>query len=112
METFLSVALSNAIAAMLLAVVAFLSGRLLRRPAVTHGLWLLVLLKLLTPPLFRVPVHWPAPAVEETTADRSAEESVVEEVHIVVTDDPASGGREPPEQAAAPALGAGEEIHT
>jgi len=30
-----------------------------RRPALLHGLWLLVLLKLLTPPLLEVPLAWP-----------------------------------------------------
>ena len=68
MDTFFSLALSNAVVAAVLAVVAAVGGRLYRRPAVTHGLWLLVLLKLLTPPLITVPVAWrtaasaPAPA--------------------------------------------------
>src|SRR5205823_4002716 len=42
-----------------LAVPAVLAGRL-RRPALAHGLWLLVLLKLVTPPLVAVPLPWPA----------------------------------------------------
>src|SRR5260370_16709599 len=29
-----------------------------QRPALRHGLWLLVLLKLVTPPLWTVPVAW------------------------------------------------------
>ena len=55
MDSLLTVLLSNAVAAVVLALVALAAGRVLRRPALTHGLWLLVLLKLLTPPLVRVP---------------------------------------------------------
>ena len=42
-----------------LAVVAAGVGRICRRPALTHSLWLIVLLKLVTPPL--VPLSLPAP---------------------------------------------------
>jgi beta-lactamase regulating signal transducer with metallopeptidase domain len=59
MDSLLTVALSNAVVAVLLAIVALIAGRVLRRPALTHGLWLLVLLKLLTPPLVRIPMPWP-----------------------------------------------------
>ena len=59
MDLFLRVGLGNAVAATLLAVVAAAVTRLARRPALAHGLWLLVLLKLLTPPLWQVPVPWP-----------------------------------------------------
>src|SRR5260370_21219788 len=38
------------------AVVAVIAGRIFRRPALTHGLWLLVLIKLITPPLLFVPM--------------------------------------------------------
>jgi beta-lactamase regulating signal transducer with metallopeptidase domain/general stress protein YciG len=34
------------------------ASRLYRRPALTHTLWLLVLLKLVTPPIVRIPVSW------------------------------------------------------
>src|SRR2546423_6612743 len=58
MNDLLHVALSNAVAATALAVVAAVTGRLCRRPALTHGLWLLVLLKLVTPPLLTVRIPW------------------------------------------------------
>ena len=32
------------------------------QPALAHSLWLLVLLKLVTPPFVTVPLPWPAPA--------------------------------------------------
>jgi beta-lactamase regulating signal transducer with metallopeptidase domain len=69
MRTLLEIGLSNAILATLLAVAVAVLTRLCRRPAVSHGLWLLVLLKLLTPPLWTVPLPWPtARAVEEELA--------------------------------------------
>lgn len=55
MEDLMRVALTNALAAgALAAAVAGLSLALARRPAVVHALWILVLLKLVTPPLFEV----------------------------------------------------------
>src|SRR6266542_5409804 len=60
MNSLLHVALSNAVVATALAVVTVVVGRFCRRPALTHGLWLLVLLKLGTAPLVKVPVGWPA----------------------------------------------------
>jgi beta-lactamase regulating signal transducer with metallopeptidase domain len=68
MNTLWTVGLSNVAVALVLAAIALAAGRWLRRPALTHGLWLLVFLKLLTPPLFSVPVirtqaSAPAPVV-------------------------------------------------
>ena len=57
MESLLHIMLSNALVATVIAVVAAAVGRFCRRPALTHGLWLVVLLKLVTPPL--VPVSLP-----------------------------------------------------
>ncbi len=52
--------LSNAVSATFLAVLVACLGRVLaRRPAILHCLWLLVLLKLVTPPLYQVPIPWP-----------------------------------------------------
>src|SRR2546423_2217427 len=60
MHTLLEIGLANAAAATVLAVVAVLGSRLCRHRAVTHALWLLVFVKLVTPPLLRVPLSWPA----------------------------------------------------
>src|SRR5436305_10590150 len=66
MRTVLDTALGNAALATLLAVaVAPLARR--ARPAVAHALWLLVLVKLVTPPVIPLPVPGPwsrPPAVE------------------------------------------------
>lgn len=62
MHNLLDIGLSNALVATLLALVAWVGARVCRRPALAHGLWLLVFVKLLTPPLLRVPVSWEAAA--------------------------------------------------
>src|SRR5262245_18452765 len=50
--------LKNAILALPLAALALVLARWLRRPALAHLLWAIVLVKLLTPPLVDVPVGW------------------------------------------------------
>jgi bla regulator protein blaR1 len=61
-ETLYRAGLSNAVSATLLALLVACLGRVLaRRPAVLHCLWLLVLVKLVTPPLYELPVPWPEP---------------------------------------------------
>src|SRR5436305_2495361 len=56
-ETLLNLGLANALSATVLAILVAAMARLLaRRPAVLHCLWFLVLLKLLTPPLFEIPL--------------------------------------------------------
>src|SRR5262249_40391848 len=78
MQTLLEYCLSNAAVAMLLALVAALS-QLIRRPALSHGLWLLVLIKLLTPPILPLPIRWPsrpALAVHDSTASAAPTEAL------------------------------------
>jgi beta-lactamase regulating signal transducer with metallopeptidase domain len=53
---WLSWVVSNIVLALLLALAAWLVQRWLRWPAVAHILWMLVLVKLLTPPLVSVPL--------------------------------------------------------
>jgi beta-lactamase regulating signal transducer with metallopeptidase domain len=59
--------LANAVCVLILAVPAWLVGRYARRPALAHALWLLVLLKLLTPPLIRPELPWLAAPPSEST---------------------------------------------
>ena len=56
MTTLLHMALVNAVTVLPLALLALLISRLARRPALTHSLWVLVLLKFVTPPLFNLPL--------------------------------------------------------
>lgn len=58
MEPLLRIGLTNALLATVLAIVVALLARLCRRPALTHALWLLVLLRLIMPPFLPVPVPW------------------------------------------------------
>jgi beta-lactamase regulating signal transducer with metallopeptidase domain len=67
-ETLLHIALSNILGATLLALVAAGVGCLCRRPALVHSLWLLVLLKLVTPPVVPVRIAWPAATEPPTRA--------------------------------------------
>jgi beta-lactamase regulating signal transducer with metallopeptidase domain len=59
-DWLLQVGLTNALTATFLALVAAGLGAACRRPALSHALWLLVLLKLLTPPVLSIPISWPA----------------------------------------------------
>lgn len=59
METLVHVGLMNAALAAALAAVVAVACLLIRNPALKHALWLLVLLKLITPPLVNVPVLQP-----------------------------------------------------
>lgn len=54
MESVLVLGLTNALLATVLALVAVLLAWLCRRPALTHALWLLVLARLIIPPIFSI----------------------------------------------------------
>lgn len=56
MDVLLHCVLQNALFATVLALLAAGAGKYLRRPALAHVLWTLVLVKLITPPLFEVPI--------------------------------------------------------
>ncbi len=56
MERVLEILLSNAGTATVLALLAAVAGRGLRRPVILHALWVLVLLRLFGPPLLEVPL--------------------------------------------------------
>jgi beta-lactamase regulating signal transducer with metallopeptidase domain len=68
MPTLLEWVLSNAVTVVLLASVVALVAHFVRRPAIAHGLWLLVLLKLIMPPLVPVSLAWLASPPEHATA--------------------------------------------
>jgi beta-lactamase regulating signal transducer with metallopeptidase domain len=57
-DTILYFGLTNAVLATVFALAAWLVRRRERWPAVAHSLWLLVLLKLVTPPLIQITVPW------------------------------------------------------
>lgn len=55
MDTFFQTILSNALFATILAAVVAVATRFVRRPEVVYWLWVLVLLKLVTPPIIHLP---------------------------------------------------------
>src|SRR5262245_26461016 len=59
MDRLLLILVSNLVIAGALAVVAAVVTRQSRNPHLAHALWLLVLIKLVTPPLWLLPVPWP-----------------------------------------------------
>jgi beta-lactamase regulating signal transducer with metallopeptidase domain len=73
MTRLVEIGVSNAVMATALAVLAAALSRLCRRPAFAHALWLLVLAKLVTPPLVGIPVpvfaQPDAPALAVTQGD-------------------------------------------
>jgi beta-lactamase regulating signal transducer with metallopeptidase domain len=73
MDTLLEIGLRNALLATLLALIAWVVGKLARRPALTHVLWVLVLLRLLLPPLWNIGI--PRPAWITTPMTAAANES-------------------------------------
>ncbi len=65
MNAIVAVLLANAVLVVPLALAAWVTMRLLRRPAISHALWVLALIKLLTPPVVSPqwvvdPQQWPA----------------------------------------------------
>ncbi len=60
------IALNNVFISLVLAIVALIVGKTLKRPVLTHMLWLLVFIKLLIPPLVMVPVI-PKPSINKAT---------------------------------------------
>ena len=79
MSNLFRVGLENAAAATLLAIAAFAASRFLKRsPALVHAFLLLVLLKLVTPPLWSVPVIFdPVPPAPETWATVEARPDLI-----------------------------------
>ncbi len=69
MHPLLQLGLGNALMVVPLALLAAVVGRRSRRPALTHALWLLVLLKLVTPPLIPFPISWPTDWPADLAAD-------------------------------------------
>jgi len=58
-DAILELGLLNAVLAAVLALVVLCVTWICRRPALAHALWLLVLIKLITPPFWPIEVPWP-----------------------------------------------------
>lgn len=89
MNALVWIGIGNLILAVPLAIAAWLVGRCLRRPAITHGLWVLVLLKLVTPPLGIVPVPLipePARVADSPIAEATRPQLVAAAIEPAVDD--------------------------
>ena len=76
METLLRIGLSNASCAAGLAIIGWGLSRIIRRPPLSHALWVLVLVKLITPPVWTVPIRLPsAPPSRVPTHEITAAET-------------------------------------
>ena len=71
MDSFLGIVWTNAACATALAVAVALAGRVIRRPAIVHAMWVFVLLELVSPPIFDVGVL-PRPELRSPTEQPSA----------------------------------------
>jgi beta-lactamase regulating signal transducer with metallopeptidase domain len=106
MQWLVEVGLWNAAAAAVLAVAAAAASRVARRPALAHALWLLVLLKLVTPPVVPFRVPWPEPEEVATAAapvDLPDADLAGPEGPLPAEDEVTAGFVEPAEAVAAPA---------
>lgn len=88
METIFQFGISNATIACLLAIVAYSVGVYANRPKLTHLLWILVLVKLVTPPIFNLPLSLIAAPSESVAAKfvsdkdpQGATVAIVDQVH-------------------------------
>jgi beta-lactamase regulating signal transducer with metallopeptidase domain len=76
MDTLVHAVWSNALVATGLALLAAVVGRFCRSPALVHSLWLLVLIKLVSPPLTGVQVPLPATAMSRFAVQEARQVSV------------------------------------
>jgi beta-lactamase regulating signal transducer with metallopeptidase domain len=95
MERIVAVVLTNAVLATGLALAAALVCLRLRRPAVAHALWLLVLAKLLVPPLWEVRVLPSRPAPEHHAAVSTGDTTLGGRLADLARIAPVEGGRAP-----------------
>jgi len=69
-HSYVETALINAAMIVPLALFAEVAGRILKRPALTHLLWVLLLIKLVTPPIWQIPLidsEWMASQIRHVT---------------------------------------------
>src|SRR5262245_46963443 len=99
MPSLPEIGLANSVCASVLALAALAAGRVCRKPALLHGLWLLVLVKLITPPLFLLPLRIlpaekpapvaqaPATKVPEPSLEPTSEPALVNQMLLLPSPD-------------------------
>lgn len=86
MDLLVHTLLSNALAATFMAVIAAGLAWIFRRPAFTHSLWLLVMLKLVTPPF--VPVSLPIASLIPPIESSLARSAIDHDANLVTEREP------------------------
>lgn len=78
LDTFVAIGLGNAFVATLFALGVVLLSRWCHKPALLHGLWVVVLLKLVTPPMITIPIPVP---ISEFVPETALVEQTVPDFH-------------------------------
>jgi len=97
----LETGLANAVAAPLIAAIALLASRMRAKEPLVHSLWVLVLIKLVTPVLFEVPIGIPACAVVSDVPLSKSEFPRVTDAFTSASHDTEAGTADPRWQPAA-----------
>ncbi len=84
MQPFWEIVGSNALLVVVLAAGVFLLGRIWKNPFYLHLLWVLVLLKLVTPPIVTVPLQLQATQASLASEERQATPAVADPSHVEV----------------------------
>jgi bla regulator protein BlaR1 len=104
MESLVHALLSNAVAATILVVLVAVIGRSCRRPALVHALCLIVLLKLVTPPLVHVslpvglnlaPEQWSRGEIREDLQESIASAEMSRRLTVAAVNEPWDGRDDP-----------------
>ena len=82
MQPFWEIVASNALVAVVLATGVALLGRIWKNPSCLHLLWMLVLLKLVTPPVMTIPVALPVGQAPPAPEDHTAGQPVAQQSHV------------------------------
>ncbi len=85
MNFMFQIAIENALLVALAAPLVWAVSRPLRRPALTHALWLILLIKLVAPPLYRPAISLPQGPVDQTSTA----------IAMRLTEEPVDGQRAP-----------------
>ena len=82
MQPFWEIVASNALLVVVLAAGVALLGRVWKNPLCLHLLWVLVLLKLVTPPVVTVPIALPARQAPPAPEARMADQRLAHQSHV------------------------------
>jgi beta-lactamase regulating signal transducer with metallopeptidase domain len=100
-DELLRLGVANAVSAAILALVAAVVGLVSRRPAVAHALWLLVLVKLLIPPIKTIEIGWTLATPPTEKPIQQASPPTKEPASVAVVEDEGAADPRPDERAVA-----------